>query len=184
MVRQNLKLISLVDILSDGLFHEINDLAHVLKVSSKDILDILQKLQRYSIKIENEKEKRCRLQEKLILLHSGYLEHHLEHKNVKIDVLESVNSTNTYLKSQNLTSPIFCVSEEQTHGRGRLGKTWYSPFGRNIYLSIGIKLYKEIHHFSGLGLMVGLSLINIFNLLNKQKSFFSVSSHKVVHKFL
>ena len=48
--------------------------------------------------------------------------------------------TNTFAKEKTLTKDYLIVlSEEQTAGRGRQGKTWYSPDSGNIYMSIKFK---------------------------------------------
>jgi len=59
-------------------------------------------------------------------------------KNKKIRYYDSVSSTNTLLKScaaQGETENTIFLSEHQTAGRGRLGKTFFSPRGCGIYLS-------------------------------------------------
>ena len=67
--------------------------------------------------------------------------------NIKAYVLESVDSTNTFSKmiidSEDKQSFIV-VSEEQTNGRGRLGRSFYSPKHNGVYLSFCYKL-KELN---------------------------------------
>ena len=53
--------------------------------------------------------------------------------------LEEVDSTNSYLKREALlgaTDRTVAVSSAQTAGRGRLGRTFRSPAGRGVYLSV------------------------------------------------
>ena len=63
-------------------------------------------------------------------------------KDKKIRYFESVSSTNTLLKEcaakGEVENTIF-VSEHQTAGRGRLGRTYFSPRGCGIYLSYLLK---------------------------------------------
>jgi len=50
-----------------------------------------------------------------------------------------INSTNTealYLAQQGAKHGTVVVAEEQTHGRGRLGRTWYSEKASGIYVSV------------------------------------------------
>ena len=50
---------------------------------------------------------------------------------------ETIDSTNSFAKQTKLQKPFLIVlSEQQTAGRGRHGKTWHSPESGNIYLSI------------------------------------------------
>lgn len=57
----------------------------------------------------------------------------------EIFVLESVDSTNTYAKKLALgdaKSGTVVIANNQTAGRGRLGRTFYSPSDTGIYMSI------------------------------------------------
>ena len=56
-----------------------------------------------------------------------------------IDVRESVSSTNTVLKSiaeQGGAEGMTLIAQQQTQGRGRLGRTFVSPKGTGIYISM------------------------------------------------
>lgn len=63
------------------------------------------------------------------------------HSEINILELATVDSTNSYAKSNfdELPDGTLVVAEEQTAGRGRLGRTWISPAGRNIYASLVMK---------------------------------------------
>lgn len=53
-------------------------------------------------------------------------------------VFDEIDSTNEYLLThhQTLESGSVCLAEKQTAGRGRRGRTWYSPESENLYFSI------------------------------------------------
>ena len=53
-----------------------------------------------------------------------------------IEVLTEVDSTNAQLLREPGDSPRACVAEYQSAGRGRQGRTWISPFGANLCLSL------------------------------------------------
>ena len=55
--------------------------------------------------------------------------------------LESVDSTNTYAKSHfdELPDGALVAAWEQTSGRGRLGRKWFSPPGKNLSVSLVMK---------------------------------------------
>ena len=60
----------------------------------------------------------------------------------KLVVLKTVDSTNLYLKklaSDGAEEGTFVVSGEQTAGRGRLGRSFFSPSDSGIYMSILLK---------------------------------------------
>lgn len=51
------------------------------------------------------------------------------------------------------------LAEKQTAGRGRRGRSWHSPFGASIYLSIGWVAHEGISAFEGLSLVAGLKVV-------------------------
>ncbi len=56
-----------------------------------------------------------------------------------IRVLKEVDSTNNYLKMlavENLPEGVIILAENQTSGRGRLGRKFHTPQGKGIYMSI------------------------------------------------
>ena len=60
----------------------------------------------------------------------------------KVEYFEEITSTNTVLKERAMhggTENTILISEFQTAGRGRLGKTFFSPKGCGVYLSYLIK---------------------------------------------
>ncbi len=63
-------------------------------------------------------------------------------KNKKIEYFKEISSTNTILKERAVKGEpenTIIVAEYQTAGRGRLGKTFFSPRGCGVYLSYLIK---------------------------------------------
>jgi BirA family biotin operon repressor/biotin-[acetyl-CoA-carboxylase] ligase len=76
-----------------------------------------------------------------------------------VEVLASVDSTNTELMRRaraGFLEPILLVSEEQTAGRGRLGRGWHSRPGQSLTFSLGLPMAPLA--WSGLSLAVGVSL--------------------------
>ena len=75
------------------------------------------------------------------------------------EVLPEIDSTNTELlrrfKSGQL-EPTLLVAEQQTAGRGRLGRQWHSQRGDSLTFSLGLAL--QPLDWSGLSLAVGISL--------------------------
>ena len=76
-----------------------------------------------------------------------------------VEVLPSVPSTNSELMRRaraGLDGPVLLVAEQQTAGRGRLGKGWHSKAGQSLTFSLALPLAPV--HWSGLSLAVGVSL--------------------------
>ena len=79
------------------------------------------------------------LAEKNDILSSYSIKQHLKNPHLDISVFSSVTSTNTILKEmaeQGAKEGTVIIAEEQTAGRGRTGKQFYSPKGTGIYISI------------------------------------------------
>ena len=86
----------------------------------------------------------------------------------KIDfyLLNTVDSTNTFAKEKLLKKDyLVVISEEQTAGRGRQGKDWYSPNSGNIYMSIRLRNNNP----APLSLIVGLLISEAMDSVSGQK---------------
>jgi BirA family biotin operon repressor/biotin-[acetyl-CoA-carboxylase] ligase len=76
-----------------------------------------------------------------------------------VEVLPEVDSTNTELMRRaraGRCEPILLVTEQQTAGRGRLGRQWVSQIGDSLTFSLGLPMAPA--EWSGLSLAVGVSL--------------------------
>ena len=86
----------------------------------------------------------------------------------KIDfyLLNTVDSTNTFAKEKVFKKDyLVVISEEQTAGRGRQGKNWYSPNAGNIYMSIRLRN----NNTDPLSLIVGLLISEAMDSVSGQK---------------
>ena len=78
-----------------------------------------------------------------------------------LEVLWSATSTNTRLLDafeRKDMRGVVITAEEQTAGKGRRGRTWVSPFGRNLYVSLGWTLPRQGPALDGLSLVVGMAI--------------------------
>ena len=76
-----------------------------------------------------------------------------------VEVLPSIDSTNSELMRRaraGRDEPVLLVAEQQTAGRGRLGRGWASVAGDSLTFSLGLPLAPT--DWSGLSLAVGVSL--------------------------
>lgn len=76
-----------------------------------------------------------------------------------VEVLPSVDSTNTELMRRGRAGraePVLLLAEDQTAGRGRLGRGWASAPGASLTFSLGVLLAPA--DWSGLSLAVGVAL--------------------------
>jgi BirA family transcriptional regulator, biotin operon repressor / biotin---[acetyl-CoA-carboxylase] ligase len=76
-----------------------------------------------------------------------------------VEVLPEIDSSNTELMRRaraGRTEPTLLVAEQQTAGRGRLGRQWASAPGSSLTFSLGLLLQPQA--WDGLSLAVGLSV--------------------------
>lgn len=157
----NNTLVNVATILSDCHYHNGNTLGEALQITRSAIWKTIKKLQDYGVEVDSMKGKGYALKEPLLLLSAEKIKEHLQPsiKTVEITCLETIDSTNAYLASQQASPGIHaCFAEQQTAGKGRLGRAWYSPFGQNIYLSFRYPFHKDISALSGVSLVASLAV--------------------------
>ena len=87
-------------------------------------------------------------------------------ENIDFYLLNTVDSTNTFAKEKLLNKDyLIVISEEQTAGRGRQGKEWYSPDTGNIYMTI--KFIDK--NPAPLSLIIGLLISEAMDSVSGQK---------------
>ena len=160
-------LVEIINILSDGGYHDGDTIGSKLNITRSAVWKFIKKLDNYGIKLSSIKGKGYALLQPLILLNENYLKKALTGQNIDIEVFESIISTNEYLNNFiGATRVKICLAEHQTGGLGRLGRSWHSPFGQNIYLSCLYPFAKDISELVGLSLVVGLAIITTLKSLN------------------
>ena len=107
-----------------------------------------------------------KLQRPLQLLDSRRIDAYLDERAgaliSQIDILAVIPSTNAYLSEiayRTHASGRICLAEYQTAGKGRRGRTWVSPFGHNIYLSILWHYPDGPAAIAGLSLALGVAVV-------------------------
>ncbi len=114
-------------------------LADNLSVSRNSVWKAIKALEKSGYEINAIPNKGYCLAEKNDILSSYSIKQHLKTPHLDISVFSSVTSTNTILKEmaeQGAKEGTVIIAEEQTAGRGRTGKQFYSPKGTGIYISI------------------------------------------------
>ena len=78
------------------------------------------------------------------------------------EAFDTIDSTNSYLMQQAAPSPgqvHVAVTDNQTHGRGRHGRTWLAPPGSGLCLSLAYTFSAQPGNLPALTLAVGLGVI-------------------------
>ena len=107
-----------------------------------------------------------------IHLLKDFLDEDLLKSKIEIFISQSTGSTNddakNFLSEQSSLLSIH-ASEQQFAGKGRNGKKWISPKGKNIYLSIGWLSNLKYSQLDGLSLAIGTILASSLNKLTQNQ---------------
>ncbi|MBK5932238.1 biotin--[acetyl-CoA-carboxylase] ligase [Halochromatium salexigens] len=136
---------ALIELLIDGQPHSGAAIADAIGISRTAVWKILHQLDdELGLGLESVRGQGYRLPEPLELLSSeaicSKLDRPARQRIGALEILDEIDSTNAYLlergRQGRFNNGEICLAERQSAGRGRLGRHWVSPFGRNIYLSI------------------------------------------------
>lgn len=164
MIRLNATQYHILELLSDGLCHSGTALGQKLKISRSAIWKQVKHLIEFNLPIITIPNQGYQLKQPLILLNEHQINRELAkspwNTPTQLHLLHSVDSTNKFLKELPVNDQLdVCCAEVQTQGRGRFGRSWYSPFGDNIYCSSRWNLQADLNKLSGLSLIVSLAVI-------------------------
>jgi len=152
--------------LAEGQFFSGRQLADELGVSRASVWNYFKALETAGFEFHAVKGKGTRLKYPIELLNkekiAAYLPASKKHLIETLEILDVCASTNQHLAQKNslqkAVNGSICMAEMQTLGRGRLGKTWVSPYGQNIYISFVWHFKNGISALSGLSLACGVSV--------------------------
>ncbi|MBI6340478.1 bifunctional biotin--[acetyl-CoA-carboxylase] ligase/biotin operon repressor BirA [Proteus vulgaris] len=155
----------LIELLADGNIHSGEQLGESLGMTRAGINKHIQTLRSWGIDVQTVAGKGYQLDAPMNLLNVNSV-----NKNIKgepASVIPVIDSTNQYLiqRISELKSGDVCIAEYQSAGRGRRGRQWISPFGRNLYLSMYWKLDQGPAAAIGLSLVVGVIMAEVLQKL-------------------
>jgi BirA family biotin operon repressor/biotin-[acetyl-CoA-carboxylase] ligase len=82
------------------------------------------------------------------------------------DAFDEIDSTNSYLMQQPGPAPgrvHVAITDNQTSGRGRHGRTWRSPPGSGLCLSLAYTFAQQPEHLAALTLGIGLGVAEVLD---------------------
>lgn len=174
LISENTK--QLLALLADGHFHSGTELARVLAVSRTAVWKHLQALADLGVEVSAVSGKGYKLQRPLHLLDSRQIDTYLDERAggliSQIDIFPVIASTNAYLSELALGGQFagrVCLAEYQTSGKGRRGRTWVSPFGHNIYLSVLWHYAEGPAAIAGLSLAMGVAVVKALRNLGVEE---------------
>lgn len=150
-------------LLADGELHSGEALAAALGVSRAAVWKQVKGLARVDLRVDAVRGKGYRLGRPVDLLDASEISARLSaparRALERLDVLEEVESTNSFLLARPKPAPgklRVCLAEFQSGGRGRRGRAWLAPFGRGLCLSVGWQFETQPPDLAALGLAAGV----------------------------
>ncbi len=144
-------------------FHTLKYLSKKLNQNEKEILEAVSLLKENGYIFRDNDNKEFSLSQIPDRLIKAEILNHLKTNRIgkNIHAYRTIQSTNiiaAQLAQSNVPEGTIVVAEEQTRGRGRFGRNWFSAMGRGIYCSI--ILYPKISpaQAPGISLMTAVSL--------------------------
>ena len=151
---------TLLTLLADGQFHSGSDLAKCCGVTRAAIWKHIKSLADLGIQINSIRGRGYRIPGGLDLLDAQSLNQHFASSDLTPTLLSTTESTNRDVQrliAEGVKYPLV-VSEYQTGGKGRRGRTWVSPYAANLYFSLGWPFSGGVAALEGLSLAVGLAV--------------------------
>lgn len=154
------ELLALVDTLADGAWHSGEALAVDAGITRAALSKRVERLREWQLDVESRQGLGYRLTAPLERLDAGRLQSQIP--SMRIAVAPVIDSTNTQLLAANSADdPQVLFAEMQTAGRGRRGRSWISPFGANLYLSIAWSWPAWPPELSALSLAIGVACAKV-----------------------
>lgn len=155
--------------LADGAVHSGEQLAQALGVSRSAVWKQVRRLELLGLEVLSVPGRGYRLAAALELLDASRIRARLSTQSAgrlhTLDVLEQVDSTNTWLVRHVSKFPAVCLAERQTAGRGRRGRPWVSPYAANLYLSLGWQFDDLPPGFSALAMVAAVAVVRALRFL-------------------
>jgi BirA family biotin operon repressor/biotin-[acetyl-CoA-carboxylase] ligase len=154
--------LDLLDHLADGRFHSGGVLGDALGIARTTVWKHVKALEAMGLEVHAVRGRGYRLARPLERLDPSHIGSGLVPAacamSPPVHVLAEVDSTNDWLARHAHGAPngTTCLAERQSAGRGRRGRSWSSPFGQNLYVSLLWRL--PARRVPGLSIAVGVTV--------------------------
>ena len=135
-------------------------LCELLDISRQAVWKYIRQLKEEGYEIEGIKNRGYKISDHKDLLNENEIRAYLP-LNYQLFYQESVDSTNTLAKKvaeETEASRVLLVANQQVKGKGRRGRVWESPKGKDIYMSLLLREEIEPANAAMLTLVMGLSV--------------------------
>ena len=156
-------------------------------VSRTAIWKVIEQLKKEGYEIEAVRNKGYRLNSSPDVISEAEISSHLktEWAGKKIVCYEQTDSTNNRAKDageQGAEHGALFIAEHQTAGKGRRGRTWVSPSGNSIYMTLLLRPHIHPNQAPMLTLVMGLSVAEAISQTTNEKAEIKWPNDIVVNK--
>ena len=138
-------------------------MCEIFGVSRQAVWKNISQLKEKGFEIESVSNKGYKLISEPDILNSSAIESYLSKECIckKVEAFETIDSTNT--KAKQLAElgeeeGTLIISDEQTAGKGRRGRSWCSKKGANVFMTLLIRPRIEPRYLSGITLLAAMSV--------------------------
>ncbi len=159
-----------LDVLSDGKFHSGESIAKTFDISRASIWNAIKKAEQFGVEIYSVRGRGYKLIQPIMLLKKPAIEQVMGevHHWFNLEIFDVMDSTNSYLlekASSGHPHASVAVTQIQTKGRGRRGRSWQSALGESLTFSLLWRFNGGAATLSGLSLAVGVAIIRSLHRL-------------------
>lgn len=155
----------LMTLLADGKIHSGRALGEILELSRAGVWKQVEALRAIGVEVESLPGRGYCIDGGIVLLDKAAMIANFlpvtQHLASTFDLHFSIDSTNAEAsrKAMQGEQAFLVLAEHQAQGRGRRGRSWVSPFGRNIYMSLLWPFQSGVAALEGLSLVCALVVI-------------------------
>ncbi|MDP0561348.1 MAG: bifunctional biotin--[acetyl-CoA-carboxylase] ligase/biotin operon repressor BirA [Candidatus Endonucleobacter sp. (ex Gigantidas childressi)] len=156
----------LLKLLSNGEFHSGEEIGQFLGISRAGVWKKIKGLKALGLLLDAVCGKGYRLSPGIELLDRDKVYAGIEQKilhQISLHLCLVTNSTNDLIhevaEKASDKKMQFCMAEHQTRGRGRRGRSWVTPFGGSVCVSVLWKMCDGIASLEGLSLAIGVAVL-------------------------
>ncbi len=156
----------LLALLADGQWHSGESIGRALGISRAAVWKRLQVLESLGVPVKSGRGLGYCLEGGLQLLESASIVESIAAAGQRdrlgaLNLFDEIDSTNAWLLVNGRQRGDVCMAERQLAGRGRRGRQWIAPFGRNLCLSVSWTFADGICAAQGLSLATGVVLADV-----------------------
>ena len=162
---------TLIRLLADGHFHSGAELGEQLGISRSAVWKYVGELERFGLDVHSVRGKGYRLAHPFTPLDSSEIVRVMksvkEYSLQRVELHQSIDSTNSHamrLIQERALEPeagkySLFLAERQTGGKGRRGRQWASPYGKNVYMTLVRQVDAGQMSIEGVSLVAGLAVV-------------------------